>query len=93
MADVDRDAAQCPQNRMQNRFVVILLVDYVTNRTRADELQHQRVHPTDVIGYKEKTALRQVLQADRGDPIKATYQQSTKKIEGAFGAGSRRHRL
>ena len=93
MADVDRDAAQRTQNRMQNRFVVILLVDYVTNRTRADKLQHERVHPTDVIGYKEKTALRQVLQADRSDPIKATYQQSTKKIEGAFGAGSRRHRL
>src|SRR5438270_13972540 len=93
MADVDRDAAERTQNRMQNRFVVILLVDYVTNRTRADELQHERVHPTDVIGYKEKTALRQVLQADRSDPIKATYQQSTKKREGAFGAGSRRHHL
>ncbi len=43
---------------MQNPFVIILLVDDVTNRPWAGELQDERVHPADMIRHKKKTASR-----------------------------------
>ena len=58
MTDIDWDAAQRAQNRVQNPFVIILLVDDVTDRTRAGELQDESVHPTDVIWHKKKSAIR-----------------------------------
>ena len=93
MADIDRDAAGCAQKWVQNRLVIILLIDDVAYRSRAGELQNDSVHPADVIGQKKKPAVRQVFQTERVDPVKATHQWATNGIEGAFGARRRRHRL
>ena len=93
MADIDRDAAERAQKRVQKRLVKILLVDDVADRTRTGELQDECVHPTDMIGHEKKPARRQIFQADRGNAIKTTNQQPPKKIEGAFSAGHQRHRL
>ena len=74
MADADRDTTKGTQDRVQNRFVIILLVDDVTDRTRARELQNESVHPADMIGYEKKAAAWQILHADRSDAIKAAHQ-------------------
>ena len=93
MPDIDWDAAYCTQNLVQNRFVIILLVDDVANRTRAGELQNERVHPGDVVGHKKESASRQIFQTERGHPIKATHQWPANEIERAFGGGRGNHRL
>src|SRR4030095_14708764 len=73
-AATDRDAAERPQNRMQNGFVIVLLVNDVANRAGAGELQNKSIHPADVIRHKEKPAWRQIFQTDRSDAIKGTDQ-------------------
>src|SRR5207247_10781961 len=93
MADIDRDATERAQKRVQKRLVKILLVDDVADRTWTGELQDECVHPTDMIGHEKKPARRQIFQADRSDTIKRTNQQPPKKIEGAFNVGHQRHRL
>ena len=73
MADVDWDAAERTQDRVQYRFVIIRLVDDVADRTRAGELQDESVYPADVIRHKKKPTARKVLQAGRSDAIKAAH--------------------
>ena len=74
MSGIDRNAAEDPQKRMQDRFMIILLIDDVTDWARAGELQDEGVHPTDVIRYEKKPAGRQVFQTVRSDAIKAAHQ-------------------
>src|SRR4029077_5297586 len=93
MADVDRDAAERTQKWVQNRFVVILLVDDEADWARARELQDESVDPTDVIRHKKKPAARKIFQPDRIDAIKTTHEQPAEEIEHAFSAGHGRHRL
>src|SRR5207247_9364259 len=92
MADVDGDAAEHTQEWVQDRFVIILLVDDEADWARTGELQDEGVDPTDMIGHEKKPAGRQIFQADRSDAIKATHQQPPKKIADAFSARQRRHR-
>ena len=93
MTDIDRDAAQRAQNRVQNWFVIILLVDDVTDRARTSELQHERVHPTDMIRHKKKSAVWQVVEADRADSIKSAHEWAANGVEHTFSGRFRKHRL
>ena len=93
MALTDRDTAERTQKRMQKTFVIIFLVDDVTDWTRTGELQDEGVHPSDVIGHQKKASWRQVFQTQRGDPIKAAHKWAAKEVEGALGSGLGRHRL
>ena len=86
IASIDWNTTQRPQNRVQNRFVIMFLVDDVSNRARASELQNERVNPGDVVRQKEESALWKIFQSKRSDPVKATHQQPTKEIEGALSA-------
>src|SRR4051794_9927118 len=54
----NRDASNRAQDRMQNRLVIIFLVDDVADRPGTGELQDEGVNPTDVIRYKKKAASR-----------------------------------
>ena len=87
LALADGDATNRAQNRMQNRFVIIFLVDDVADRARAGELQDEGVHPADMIRHKKKAAGWQVFQTERSDPIKAAHQRPSKEIERAFSGG------
>jgi hypothetical protein len=78
---------------VQNRSMIIRLIDEVPDRTRAGELEDESVHPGDVVGHKKKPAARQVFQTERSDPIKATNEWTPNEIEGAFGVRRGRHRL
>ena len=87
MTGIDWDAAQRAQNRVQNRFVIILLVDDVTNGAGAGELEDESIDPTDMIRHKKEAAGRQIFQAKRCDSIKCTHQWPAKKIKRAFSGG------
>ena len=50
MAGINRNAAQHAQKRVQDRFVIILLVNDVTDRSGAGELQNEGVYPANMIG-------------------------------------------
>src|SRR6267154_81144 len=89
----NRDAPNRAQDRMQNRLVIIFLVDDVADRPGTGELQNEGVHPADVIRYEKKPASRQVFQTAHSDAIKAANQWPAKEIENAFGSGSGRHPL
>ena len=93
MAHIDRNAPEHTQKPMQSRFVIVLLVDDVANWARAGELKHDGIDPGDVVGQKKKSALRQIVDSECIDSIKATCQQPAKKIDRAFSAGHGRHRL
>src|SRR5215211_3828109 len=84
----DWDAANRAQDRMQNRLVIIFLVDDVADRPGTRELQDEGVHPADVIRHEKKAARRQVFQTARSDAIKTADQWPAKEIKRAFG---RRH--
>src|SRR6266481_8957966 len=86
MADIDRDAPERTQDWVQNRSVIILLVNDVANWTGTGELQDKGVHPGDMVGHNKKPAAGQIFQTERSDAIQGTNQQSTKEIEGALGA-------
>src|SRR5256886_12473441 len=75
------------------RFVIILLVDDVTDRARTSELQHERVHPTDMIRHKKKSAVWQVVEADRADSIKSAHEWAANGVEHTFSGRFRKHRL
>ena len=87
------DAPNRAQDRMQNRLVIIVVLDDVPDRPGTGELQDEGVHPTDVIRYEKKPASRQVFQTVRSDAIKAAHQWPAKEIEHAFGSGLGRHPL
>ena len=74
LALADRDATNRAQNRMQNWFVIIFLVDDVADRPGTGELQDEGVHPADMIGHEKKPASRQVFQTQRSDAIKRAHQ-------------------
>src|SRR4029077_10329461 len=93
MAEVNWDAAERTQDRVQNRFMIIRLVDDVADRTRTGKLQDESVYPADVIGYEKKAPAGEVFHANRIDAIKAPHEQPAEKIEHAFSAGHGRHRL
>ena len=78
---------------MQDSFVIIFLVDDVTDWTWAGELQDEGVHPSDMIRHEKKAAGWQVFQTQRSDPIKAAHQRPSKEIERAFGSRLGPHRL
>jgi hypothetical protein len=61
--------------------MIIFLIDDVTNRPRAGELQNEGVHPADMIRHEKKAAGRKVLQTQWGDAIEAPHERSSKKIE------------
>src|SRR4029077_17139102 len=93
LALADGDATNRAENRMQHSLVIIFLVDDVADRTRACELQHECVNPSDVIRHEKKSASRQVLQTARSDAIKAANQWPAKEIARALGIGLGPHRL
>src|SRR5206468_485245 len=74
LATTDWDTTERLQDRIQNGFVIILLVDDVADRARTGELQDESVHPTDMIGDEKKAASRQVFQTQRSDAIKRVHQ-------------------
>src|SRR5215469_13244292 len=74
LAPANGDATNRAENRMQDSFVIVFLVDDVADRPRASELQDQRVHPTDMIWHEKKTAGRQVLQTNGSDAVKTADQ-------------------
>jgi hypothetical protein len=74
MARIDWDASTEPQKPMQHRFVIEFLVDDVTNRALAGELQHDGIDPADVIRQKKKSAFRQIVSSERSHAVKATRQ-------------------
>ena len=88
MTGIDWNAAERAQEGMRDRLVIIGLVDDVADRARTGELQHESVHPADVVWQKKKSAGRQVFQTARSDAIKAANQWPAKEIERAFGSGS-----
>ena len=93
MPRIDRDAFHQPQKRMQERLAIKFLVDDVPNWTRASELQDDGINPANVVGQKEKSAFRQIVDSQRSDPIKATHQRAAEEIERAFSGGHGSHRL
>ena len=72
MARIDRDASNELQKPMQHRFVIEFLVDDVTNRARAGELQDDGIDPANVVGQKKKSALRQIVSSERSHAVKAS---------------------
>jgi hypothetical protein len=70
----DWDAPDRAENRMQYSLVIIFLIDHVADRPWAGELQHERVHPADMIRHEKKPAGRQIFQTPRRDTIKAANQ-------------------
>src|SRR6202035_2095719 len=84
IANIDWNTTQRAHNRVQERFVIMFLVDDVPNRARAGELQNESVHPGDVVGHKKEPALWKVFRSERSNPVKATHQQPTKEIERAL---------
>jgi hypothetical protein len=93
MSNINWDATDRAQNRVKDRVMIVLLVDDVSNRARASELQDDGINPCDVVRQKQEPACGYVFQAQRGDPIKATHQQPAEKIEHTFSGGHGRHRL
>src|SRR5258708_2038134 len=93
MSYIYRNTAGRSQKRAQHRLVIKFLIDDVTNRSRASELQDDGVHPGDVIGQKKKSAFRQLFESERVDPIKETNERPRKKMERALTGGHVRHRL
>jgi hypothetical protein len=89
----NRDAPNRAQDRMQNRLVIIFLVDDVADRPGAGELQDEGVHPADMIRHEKKAAGRQVLQTERSDAIKAAHQWPAQEMERTFGRGLGPHGL
>lgn len=74
MARIDWDASNEPQKPMQHRFAIEFLVDDVTNRARAGELQDDGIDPANVVGQKKKSALRQIVSSERSHAVKTTRQ-------------------
>ena len=93
MSYIDRNAAGRSQKRPQHRLVIKFLIDDVTNRPRASELQDDGIDPRDVIRQKKKSAFGQVFESERVDPIKETNERPRKKMERALTGGHVRHRL
>lgn len=58
---------------MQKSISIEFFVDDVTDVAGAGELEHQRIDKGDVIGQKEKTAVRQMLQPEGGRSIRQAY--------------------
>ena len=78
---------------MQHWFAIKFLVDDIANWARASELQDDGINPANVVGQQKKSAIRQIVDSQRSDPIKATYQRPAEEIERAFSGGHGRHRL
>ena len=93
MARVDRNAVHNPQEWTQEWLAIKFLVDDVTNWTRAGELQHDCVHPCDVVGQKQKSAAGQVSQPVRRDPVKAAKHWPRNNMERALNGGHGGHCL
>ena len=73
--------------------MIKFLIDDVTNRSRASELEDEGIDPGDVIGQEEEAAFRQMLKTERLDPIKEFDERPPKKMERALTGGHVRHRL
>src|SRR5207302_2269156 len=93
MPDVNRNAADGAHEWAEHRFVIKFLIDDVTNRPRACQLENKRVDPSDVIGQKQKTALGQIFETERADAIKKFDERPAKKMERALTGGNVRHRF
>ncbi len=93
MADINGNAADRPQKRMQNAFAIKFLVDDVPDRTRAGELQYDCIDPRNVIGQEKKPALRQVLGAERSNAIKTPHQLARDKMQRPLSGRHRGHCL
>jgi len=64
--------------------VIKFLIDDVTDRSRASELEDDGVDPGNVIWQKEETAFRQMLEAEGVDAIKGSDERPAKKMERAL---------
>jgi hypothetical protein len=93
MADVNRDTTDGAQEWAQHRFVIELLINDVTNRSRACELEDEGVDPGDVIRQEEEAAFRQMLKSERANAIENFDERPPKKMERALTGGHVRHRL
>src|SRR4029453_14229965 len=56
LAASDGNATEHAQKRVQDRFVIILLIDDVADRAGAAELQNDAIHPADMVRQKKKPA-------------------------------------
>src|SRR5438132_11350244 len=93
MVDVNRDATNTAKERAQRRFLIKFLIDDVTNRAGACELEDEGIDPGDVIWQKKETAFGQMLEADGVDAIKESDERPAKKMERALTGGHVRHRF
>ena len=93
MTSIDRNTAHSAQKWMQDKFAIKFLVDDVANRAWTSELQHDCIHPRNVIGQEKESAFRQILCAERGDAIKTAHQCPSEKIQGVLSRGDGSHCL
>src|SRR2546422_8834843 len=93
MTRVDRDATDEPHKGLQDRLMIKFLVDDITNRSWARDLQNDRIDPGDVIWQKQKSALREMLNAKRSDAVNAAHQRASKEMKRAFAGRYRGHGL
>ena len=93
MAHINRNAPQQSKKRLQDWFMIKLLVDNISDRATAGELQDDGIDPGDVVGQKKKSALRQIVDSESIDSIKTTRQHPAEERERAFSGGLGSHRL
>src|SRR2546423_3431142 len=93
MADVNRDATDSAHEPVQHWFAIKFLIDDVTNRAGACELEDEGIDPGDVIGQKEEAALGQMFEAEGADTIENFDERPAKKMERALTGVHVRHRL
>src|SRR5438309_8872736 len=93
MTRVARDAADESHKGLQDRLAIKFLVDDVADRSWARDLQNDRIDPGDVIWQKQKSALREMLNAKRSDAVNAAHQRASKEMKRAFAGRYRGHGL
>src|SRR5438034_3935565 len=78
---------------MQDRFAIKFLVDDIANRAWTRDLQHDCIHPGNVIGQEKKSAAGQVSQPVRRDTVKAAQQRPRNDMQHALSSGHGSHCL
>ena len=80
MPRINRNTFKDSKKRMKNFISTDGSVDDVTDRARQDDLEQDRVDPTNVIGKKEKSSGGHMFKTECSYPINATGQYYTYEI-------------
>ena len=78
---------------MEKAVSIIAFINDETDRARTSQLEHDRIHPGDVIGQEEKTAARQLLASNGSDAIDEACDSEGDGIEDAFSGRGMLHHL